>query len=130
MQLGLFDKIKYALFPPSGMEFVIDQLPDIVLELSKNEPLICGFMICLSLGLTYIIYEPIDKIYNRSFGQQEIVEYVKNVLFFPVLLLIGPLILWLPIKIFGRVIGYMVYPLEWIASFVLGIVYTIFDFIL
>ncbi|MBE6097960.1 MAG: hypothetical protein K6C05_02295 [Anaerovibrio sp.] len=126
--MGLFDALWYSVFPPdSALEFVIDQLPDVVLKLSKTEPFICGFVIILSLGLTCLVCMPIDIKFNGSkiFEIKTFFEYFKIVAYFPIMIVVGTLILWLPIKIFGRIIGYLVYPFEWIASFILGIVYNI-----
>jgi flagellar biosynthesis protein FlhB len=70
---------------------------------------------------------PIDIKFNGSkiFEIKTFFEYFKIVAYFPIMIVVGTLILWLPIKIFGRIIGYLVYPFEWIASFILGIVYNI-----
>lgn len=123
MDLSYFDAIWYTLFPPtSPLEVVIDQLPDIVIQFSKTEPLLCGFLIIVSLGLTFMICVPF-------FGGLNIVEYIKFVVTFPITVVVGTLVLWLPIKIFGRLVGYIVYPFEWIASFVLGILYSILDYL-
>ncbi len=131
MKLGLFDTLWYTAFPPdSELEVIIDQLPDIVVYLSKTEPLICGFVIILSLGLTTLICIPFDMLLNHSkvFEVKTLSEYLKAFAYFFAALVIGTLILWLPIKIFGRIIGYFVWPFEWVASFILGKVFWIVSF--
>ena len=128
---GLFDTIWYSFFPPdSVLEVLIDQLPDIVWELSKTEPMACGFTIILSLGLTLLICTPFDMLFNNSkiLEINSFTEYFKMVAGFPIVLIVGTLLLWLPIKIFGRIVAAIVYPFEWIASFILGMVYNIVSF--
>lgn len=127
----MFDAIWYSVFPPdSALEIIIDQLPDLVWELSKTEPLFCSFIIILTLGLTVLICIPFDMLFNHSkiLEINTFSEYFKLVAGFPVVLIVGTLLLWLPIKIFGRIIAAIVYPFEWIASFILGMVYNIVSF--
>ncbi|MBE6099578.1 MAG: hypothetical protein E7197_05930 [Anaerovibrio sp.] len=127
----MFDAIWYSFFPPdSALELFIDQLPDLVWDLSKTEPLLCSFIIILSLGLTVLICMPFDMLFNHSkiFEINTFSEYLKAVVVFPIVLIVGTLLLWLPIMIFGRIIAAVVYPFEWIASFILGIVYSIVSF--
>lgn len=129
LEIGLFDALWYTVFPPdSALEIIIDQLPDLVLTLSKRgEALACSFLISISLGLTTLICMPFDIKFNHSniFEINTFREYLRAVAYSPFVIIIATLILWLPIKIFGRIIGYLVWPLEWIASFILGIVYSI-----
>ena len=131
MKLGLFDTLWYMAFPPnSELEIIIDQLPDVVVHLSKGEPFICSFVIILSLGLAVLICMPFDMLFNHSkiFEINTVSDYVKSVASFLVVLIVGTPILWLPIKLFGRIIGYFVWPFEWVASFILGRVYSVISF--
>lgn len=133
MNLSYFDALWYTVFPPdSALELIIDQLPDIVVELSKKDALVCGFMIMLSLGLTVLVCIPFDMWFNKSqiFEVKSVRDFLKSIAYFPVVVVVGALVLWIPIKLFGRIIGYLVYPFEWIASFILGIVYTVVNFFL
>ena len=130
--IGLFDAFWYSAFgvPDSGLEVLIDKLPDLVWELSKTEPLACGLIIILSLGLTFLICAPFDMLFNHSkiLEINTFSEYAKMVAGFAIVLIVGTLLLWLPIKIFGRIVAAIVYPFEWIASFILGMVYNIVSF--
>lgn len=144
LELSVFDHIKYALFPPDTMpEFFInvflDLLPDIVIELSKSDAFYCGVVFWSALFLTVLPITPIFMILARlgvldnadnEFKEFSFLEYIKMVVLSPVMVLILSLVSWIPIALLGRVFGYVVYPIVWICSVVLGIFYSILQFFL